>query len=134
MHNRFADSWNESLLLLEFLYSINDARQGVVDIIKSSVNKITFSHLPIQVADIEVIGSIISNCTKLNKLNFSNCSVDATFLDNLHALIKGSSVKVCLNFSTNSHNLVSCSKNQTLTHEQMVMDLILTTFNLRRKK
>ncbi|XP_077969587.1 uncharacterized protein LOC120332063 [Styela clava] len=79
--------------LLEFFTVLNEAKDGMSDIVKSSLNKIHMSEHPLSISDAHVIGTVASYCTSL-EMNFNKCDLKSASLQTLASGLKGSNVKI----------------------------------------
>ncbi|XP_077969586.1 NACHT, LRR and PYD domains-containing protein 4C-like isoform X2 [Styela clava] len=79
--------------LLELLTALNEAKDGMSDLVKSSLDEIHMSQLPLSKSDFHVIGSVASYCTSLS-MDFAYCDLKSASLQTLASELKGSNVKI----------------------------------------
>nr|XP_039255202.1 NACHT, LRR and PYD domains-containing protein 3-like [Styela clava] len=79
--------------ILELFTALNEAKDGMSDIVKSSLNEIDISELPLSISDVHVIGSVASYCTSLS-MYFHYCDFKSDSLQTLASELKGSNVKI----------------------------------------
>nr|XP_039259593.1 NACHT, LRR and PYD domains-containing protein 12-like [Styela clava] len=78
--------------LLELFIALNEAKNGMSDIVKSSLDNIDMWCHPLSVNDVHVIGSVASYCTSLT-MNFTCCDLKSSSLQTLASELEGSNVK-----------------------------------------
>uniref|UniRef100_UPI0019399A89 uncharacterized protein LOC120336411 n=1 Tax=Styela clava TaxID=7725 RepID=UPI0019399A89 len=78
--------------LLELFNALNEAKNGMSDIVKSSLDIIDMYDHPLSISDVHVIGSVAFYCTSLS-MDFDNCDLKSASLQTLASELKGSNVK-----------------------------------------
>nr|XP_039255199.1 NACHT, LRR and PYD domains-containing protein 3-like [Styela clava] len=79
--------------LLELFTALNEAKDGMSDIVKSSLDNIDMFEHPLSISDAHVIGSVASYCTSLS-MDFRKCDLKSASLQTLASGLKGSNVKI----------------------------------------
>ncbi|XP_077966412.1 uncharacterized protein LOC144419993 [Styela clava] len=118
--------------LLELFTALNEAKDGMSDIVKSSLDKIDMSLHPLSISDVHVIGSVASYCTSLT-MNFIRCDLKSSSLQTLASELKGSNVKIMkFNLFGNTNMGVESlsSVGQILSNQSCVEELSLGSCNL----
>ncbi|XP_077966357.1 uncharacterized protein LOC144419956 [Styela clava] len=83
--------------LLELFTALNEAKNGMSDIVKSSLDKIDMWGHPLSISDVHVIGSVAFYCKSLS-MDFGRCDLKSASLQTLASELKGSNVKI-MNFN-----------------------------------
>nr|XP_039255209.1 uncharacterized protein LOC120332073 [Styela clava] len=118
--------------ILELFAALNEAKDGMSDIVKSSLGNIDMSHYPLSISDVHVIGSVASYCTSLSMI-FQDCDLKSASLQTLASELKGSNVKIrelWLAENTNMGVEGLTSVGQILSNQSSVEDLYLNNCNL----
>nr|XP_039259263.1 uncharacterized protein LOC120335728 [Styela clava] len=117
---------------LELFTALNEAKDGMSDIVKSSFDKIDMSRYPLSISDAHVIGSVASYCTLLT-MNFIECDLKSASLQTLASGLKGSNLKIMkLRLDRNKNMGVEglSSVGQILSNQSCVEELNLSYCNL----
>nr|XP_039258497.1 NACHT, LRR and PYD domains-containing protein 3-like [Styela clava] len=118
--------------LMELFIALNEAKDGMIDIVKSSLDEIHMYGHPLSISDVHVIGSVASYCTSL-KMDLGNCNLKSDSLQTLASGLKGSNVKIMqlwLDESTNMGVEGLSSVGQILSNQSCVEVLGLQYCNL----
>ncbi|XP_077966429.1 uncharacterized protein LOC144420007 [Styela clava] len=118
--------------LLELFTALNEAKNGMSDIVKSSLNKIDMSVYPLSISDVHVIGSVAFYCTSLS-MDFSGCDLKSASLQTLASELKESNVKIMkFNLYGNANMGVEglSSVGQILSNQSCVEEFSLIDCNL----
>nr|XP_039254927.1 uncharacterized protein LOC120331832 [Styela clava] len=118
--------------LLELFAALNEAKDGMSDIVKSSLDTIDMSGHPLSISDVHVIGAVASHCTSLI-MNFRNCDLKSASLQTLASGLKESNVEISellLDGNTNMGVEGLSSVGQILPNHSCVIYLGLKNCNL----
>ncbi|XP_077966350.1 uncharacterized protein LOC120336058 [Styela clava] len=118
--------------LLELFAALNEAKSGMSDIVKSSLDKINMYDHPLSISDVHVIGSVAYYCTSLI-MDFRRCDLKSSSLQTLASGLKGSNVKIMeLELSGNTNMGVEglSTVGQILSNQSCVEYLGLSYCNL----
>uniref|UniRef100_UPI001939B83C NACHT, LRR and PYD domains-containing protein 12-like n=1 Tax=Styela clava TaxID=7725 RepID=UPI001939B83C len=118
--------------LLELFTALNEAKSGMSDIVKSSLDKIDMSDHPLSISDVHVIGSVASYCTSLS-MDFRRCDLKSASLQTLASELKGSNVKIMkfeLHRNTNMGVEDLSSVGKILSNQSCIEELGLIGCNL----
>ncbi|XP_077966330.1 uncharacterized protein LOC144419943 [Styela clava] len=118
--------------LLDLFNALNEAKDGMSGIVKSSLDKIDMFRHPLSIIDVHVTGSVASYCTSLT-MEFTACDLKSASLQTLASGLKGSNVKIMslhLHGNTNMGVEGLSSVGQILSNQTCVEGLGLTNCNL----
>nr|XP_039255168.1 NACHT, LRR and PYD domains-containing protein 12-like [Styela clava] len=118
--------------LFDLFTALNEAKDGMSDIVKSSLDSIEMNCYPLSISDVHVIGSVASYCTSLS-MYFRDCDLKSASLQTLASGLKASNVKInLLNLNSNKNMGVEglSSVGQILSNQSCVQKLNLIHCNL----
>nr|XP_039255207.1 uncharacterized protein LOC120332071 [Styela clava] len=127
-----ADESQSKSDLLEFFTALNEAKDGMSDIVKSFLGEIDMIWHPLSISDAHVIGSVASYCTSL-LIYFNGCNLKSASLQTLASGLKGSNVKITrlrLGGNTNMGVEGLSSVGQILSNQSCVDSLDFGRCNL----
>nr|XP_039258413.1 uncharacterized protein LOC120334961 [Styela clava] len=118
--------------LLELFTALNEAKDGMGDIVKSYLDVIDMYGHPLPISDLHVIGSVASYCTSLS-MHFTDCDLRPASLQTLASELKGSNVKTMQLWLDGNPNMGVeglSSLGQILSNQSCVERLVIGNCNL----
>nr|XP_039255171.1 uncharacterized protein LOC120332035 [Styela clava] len=111
--------------IFELFTALNEAKDGMSDIVKSSLDRIDMSKRPLSISDVHVIGSVASYCTSLS-MYFRGCDLKSASLKILASGLEGSNVKLCgINELTEGFDPPVIALNKVLHSQSLILEINL---------